>query len=470
MAPGARSAGKRFERARRADALSSAGRRGAAHGLEDISEAFFREGWHINNSREVRARTRRVGLQEVITESDLFTPEQLDRDAFQREFLDRFGLRWFSSFGAIHFDQISPVILTMERPAKLDPFSRSEVEQISVIVPHIQRACRLSLAVAAAAAAGIMAGLDHVDRAAILLDDMGLVFKMNAAAERLMGHGVTISNRKLHGSRRDGDRLLQRLIAIAAANKPPHESPALDAAAIPRRKGRPLVVQGAPLVNSARDLFQQARAILIIRDLDHRMEPDDFLLRGIVRVDACRDQAGEGHRPDLIRASAARPYDRAGTGEKDPRSYITDFLREAIMNKLIFVALPILLLGSPALSATYNVDGWATGLAQDVEFSEDTPDSAYGAAQGATFVASAMNLNGGSASVFVSEGISDVPDYNGDATLHYYGLDGRALADVMYMIRVSGPVTGALVPVHIMMTASAASLDVPPPVGGPDGY
>ena len=248
-------------------------------GLEEISEAFFREGWHINNSREARARARRVGLQEVITESDLFTPEELDRDAFQREFLDRFGLRWFSSFGAIHFDQISPVVLTMERPAKLEPFSRSEVEHISTIVPHIQRACRLSLAVAAAAAAGIMAGLDHVNRAAILLDDMGLVFKMNAAAERLMGHGVTISNRKLRASTRDGDRLLQRLIAIAAANKPPHESPPLDAVAIPRRKGRPLVVQGAPLVNSARDLFQQARAILIIRDLDHRMEPDDFLLR-----------------------------------------------------------------------------------------------------------------------------------------------------------------------------------------------
>jgi hypothetical protein len=46
-------------------------------GLEEISEAFFREGWHINNSREVRARARRVGLQEVITESDLFTPEDL---------------------------------------------------------------------------------------------------------------------------------------------------------------------------------------------------------------------------------------------------------------------------------------------------------------------------------------------------------------------------------------------------------
>jgi hypothetical protein len=295
VAPGARSVSRHVEHVRRADALPSAGGRRAAHGLEEISEAFFREGWHINSSRELRGRARRVGLQEVITESDLFTPEELDRDTFQREFLDRFGLRWFSSFGAIYFDQISPVVLTLERPTKLERFSRSEVEQVLAIVPHIQRASRLSLVVAAAAAAGIMAGLGHVNRAAILLDDMGLVFRMNGAAEHLIGHGLTVSNRKLRASTRDGDRLLQKLIAIAAANKPPHESPALDAVAIPRRTGRPLVVQGAPLVNSARDLFQQAR------NPDHpRPRPPHrarrFSASGVVRPNTCRDQVCESHR------------------------------------------------------------------------------------------------------------------------------------------------------------------------------
>jgi hypothetical protein len=56
-------------------------------------------------------------------------------------------------------------------------------------------------------------------------------------------------------------------------------------------------------------------------------------------------------------------------------------------------------------------------------------------------------------------------DYNNSASSHYYGLDGRATATVNYTIRVSGPVTGALVPVHINAIASAGSLDVPDPVG-----
>jgi hypothetical protein len=144
--------------------------------------------------------------------------------------------------------------------------------------------------------------------------------------------------------------------------------------------------------------------------------------------------------------------------------------KEITMRTLLLVGVSSLLLAPPAMSATYNVDGWATGLAEDNETNGDTPDSASGAAQGATFTADATNINGGSASAFASEGIADVPDYNGDAGLHYYGLDGRALADVMYTIRVSGPVTGALVPVHITMIASATSLDVPPPVGGVSGY
>jgi hypothetical protein len=134
------------------------------------------------------------------------------------------------------------------------------------------------------------------------------------------------------------------------------------------------------------------------------------------------------------------------------------------MKKLFLVALPIALAGSPAMSAaTYNVDGWATGLAQDAQSSGAAPGSVTGAANGATFTANATNVDGGSVSVFASEGVSDVTGYN-DTGLQY-GLLGRALASVMYTIRVSGPVTGALIPVHIHMTASAGSLDVPDPVG-----
>ena len=118
------------------------------------------------------------------------------------------------------------------------------------------------------------------------------------------------------------------------------------------------------------------------------------------------------------------------------------------MDKLGLVALPILLAGSPAMSATYYVDGYATGLPAETTISQSTPDSISGAAEGATFTANATSIGGGSVSAFASEGLSDVPDYNNSAGSRYYGLGGDATATVNYTIRVSGPVTGALIPVH----------------------
>jgi hypothetical protein len=140
------------------------------------------------------------------------------------------------------------------------------------------------------------------------------------------------------------------------------------------------------------------------------------------------------------------------------------------MKQLLLIALPVALAGSPAMSATYTVNGFATGEPAQTTISQDTPDSVSGGQEGATFAADATNVGGGSVSASASEGISDVPDYNDSAGSHYYGLGGSAGAYVTYTMRVSGPVTGALIPVHITMTASASSLDVPPPVGGPRGY
>jgi hypothetical protein len=79
-----------------------------------------------------------------------------------------------------------------------------------------------------------------------------------------------------------------------------------------------------------------------------------------------------------------------------------------------------------------------------------------------TFSATATNVGGGYASAYANEGI-DTPDtYNNTGGK---GVGGDAAAAVQYTIRVVGPTTGALVPVHVTMSAYAGSLDVPGPVG-----
>ena len=137
------------------------------------------------------------------------------------------------------------------------------------------------------------------------------------------------------------------------------------------------------------------------------------------------------------------------------------------MKTLLLVGVSSLLLASPAMSATYYLDSFATGEAEATDITQDTPLSLSGGGEGATFTGSATDANHGTASAYASEGISDVPDYNNSGLSHYYGLNGNVDVAVHYTMRVSGPVTGALVPVHIVMNASAGSLDIPPPVGDP---
>ncbi|HEY1779165.1 MAG TPA: PEP-CTERM sorting domain-containing protein [Roseiarcus sp.] len=139
------------------------------------------------------------------------------------------------------------------------------------------------------------------------------------------------------------------------------------------------------------------------------------------------------------------------------------------MNKLALITLPIALAGSPAMSATYYVNAGATGLPQGILYSGATPYSTGGGADGATFTANTSNADGGSVSVFASEGVGDIGAYNGGLD-HPYGLSGDAIADIKYTIRVVGPTSGALVPVHIRATVGVTSLVVPAPVGGPSGY
>jgi hypothetical protein len=139
------------------------------------------------------------------------------------------------------------------------------------------------------------------------------------------------------------------------------------------------------------------------------------------------------------------------------------------MKRLIFVGLPIALAWSPALSATYSVIGSATGLPEDYRTS-GAPESITGGDNGTTFTANATNVNHGTVSVFASEGIADVPDYNDTESAHPTGIKGGGFGVVEYTMQVMGPTTGALVPVHMILNASVGSLDIPPPVGGAKGY
>ena len=251
----------------------------ASKRMDPVLEQFFAEGWNRNNPRELRARMRGVSPDEVLTDQDLFTDDELDRERWQTEFLDRFGLRWFLSVPLRGIIEAAPFFLTLERSRSSERFAPNEVAMFRDALPHIRRAIRLSAAVGSAAQSGMMDALSALNKAAILLDDLGHVVRMNAPAAALLGDGLSVSRRRLRADTPVAERALQHLIDNICWAGAATSVPAVDSIAVRRRSGPPLIVQAAPLVNTARDIFQSARALVVLTPLHEIVEPGREILK-----------------------------------------------------------------------------------------------------------------------------------------------------------------------------------------------
>jgi DNA-binding CsgD family transcriptional regulator len=240
----------------------------------------LKEGWFDRNPRFTRGFAAVKSTQEVVTESMLFSRWELDHLPFHAEFVSRFRARWFAGLD-LAGQGATGLALTAERLARQEPFSSSEIETLSRLVPHIQGAGRMALHLAAARDEGLLDGFTHFDCGALLLDWMGRVLRVNAKGESLLGPWLTIRNRRLSAGGRDCDASLQKLIGAALNPRPLHEGEPLSPIAIARPGGGPLIVQAAPVARSAADFFQQAKAVLMIVDPGAPRTPGEPLLRQV---------------------------------------------------------------------------------------------------------------------------------------------------------------------------------------------
>ncbi len=240
----------------------------ASEGMDSYLQAFFAGGWHRHNPREMRARALALGVDEIMTDESLSDPGNPRFERWQTDFLDRFELKHFLSFSLLGVFEQAPFMLTIERPRKSCPFDADECETIKAALPHFRRAAHLTIAVGEAAQSGMVDAFSALNKAAVLLDDLGQVVRLNAPAEALLGDGLGLAGGRLRAI--GADRALAAIIAGVCQPDAAIAAPKSDAVAVRREFGRPLVIQAAPLVRTARDIFQRARAILLITPL-HRL-------------------------------------------------------------------------------------------------------------------------------------------------------------------------------------------------------
>ena len=258
-----------------------------SQGVDELAHRLIHEGWAQRNPRAERALPL-SSRKAVFTEADLFTPEELDELPFNAELVGRLGFRWFAG-ALLARSPGASTFLIAERRREQGAFSSGEISAIERLAPHLQRAAQLALRLRAGQGDGMLDAFEQMGCGGILIDFLGRALRLNGKARRHVGNGIALACGQVTASERGADASLQRLIGSVLRPGAPHDAPVQGAVALPRRSGRPLILHAAPIVGSAEDVFQHAKAILMLVDPDELEVPLDALLRqafGLTRSEA----------------------------------------------------------------------------------------------------------------------------------------------------------------------------------------
>jgi DNA-binding CsgD family transcriptional regulator len=241
--------------------------------LDECLKYALRNGWVEKNARNERSIAAFGRGQDIVTESTVFSPWELDNLPYNAEFINRFRYRWFAAMNLAGLGR-SSIILELQRQACSKPFSDAEIESLRRLKPHFAEAANMALHIADSHHEGLLAAFRTLDCGAILLDWRGRVLRLGAMAEFLMCAALMVrGDGALRARDGESDVALQQLIgstigsAEFAAPGPP------GVVGIARTGAAPLLARAVPLPRSGVDRFKQARAVLLLAEQDAEGRP-----------------------------------------------------------------------------------------------------------------------------------------------------------------------------------------------------
>ena len=247
--------------------------------LDECFEAYIRGGWNLRDDR-----FRGIPLlkhKRLYVESDFTSPDEMKSWPFYQEFLASFDLRWGAVLGLNVEDKLW--VLSFQRTIGEGPFVADEQNQIALLAPHISRAVMLHTLNERARCQGLLEGLEAVHCAGFLVDTHGHVSQMNASAQSLMGHGLTVADGHLISPDQDGMRNLAALIHSAVTEKA--ERDVTPHCVVLRRDNRhPLVARVIPLRREARAMFSGGSAIVLVTVPEHRTQTAEEIIRKVFQL------------------------------------------------------------------------------------------------------------------------------------------------------------------------------------------
>ena len=246
-----------------------------ALGFEEPARTFVAENWAGANFRTRLGLPLHRASRRIVHEGLLLSEAEIDRQPIQNEFFNRFGMRSFIGF------EFTPggLAASIERGREpLDPWELAILERFQ---PHFERIGALAAARARARLDGVLQGIDVFNRPVVALSADARVLDMTPGAERLVDEVFHTAHRTLIPRETAARPAFARLVGEAVQAGRAHEVEGATQVALRGRDGRLIVARAAPLAGPGVDVFQTARALLILADSGAHIPLDPAALRAV---------------------------------------------------------------------------------------------------------------------------------------------------------------------------------------------
>ena len=167
-------------------------------GLEASAREYERE-WYRQDIRAIRAAEQHYWLRdEALTDRHMVTDEEIESHPFYTQFLARYGLRWVAGTG-VSPDPFTMVGISVQRASTRQPYSDAELELLTRIGRHAEKALRLSIRLLDAELCNfdMREALARVGIGVLVLEDSGRVVFSNPVADNLLGDGLELTGGRL---------------------------------------------------------------------------------------------------------------------------------------------------------------------------------------------------------------------------------------------------------------------------------
>ncbi len=320
----------------------------ASPSLVEPNAAYEKHWWqHDTRLRYLRSARH---VPDVVTDAGVFSDDQVRRDPFYQEFLRPHG------FGTCMAQVLRPspeqvVVVSVQRDERRGAFDADEMERFAVLGRHAARALTTTarLAEAGRATRLMSAAMHHAACGMVVLDPTGRVAHVNAAAEAVLGDGLTVRGGYLCAHSPAEQRKLDAL--MKAALQPgdlPGSVRALATVPISRRaRQHPLLLQAisvrTPPETTAWEAVVLGPGVLIlIHDPAGPLGPgavDQFVLMGLTPGQArVADAVGSGLSASeaashlglaesTVRVVLKAVYDKLGLSRQSQLAVLTTRLR-----------------------------------------------------------------------------------------------------------------------------------------------